>query len=202
MEALQRPNILLHTGTEARKPIVILPLFLSKPTSGNNADAGVVQQSESVECIGLLTCFARCLDRGFGQPYPRVQVECAGRVDAGHAREGVEPRGHRFGAQSKRGVRRVGLLLPKRIARVSRARGAHHAVDADLPCDRGAEHDGDELVHERDDVVGDVRALKVAAAPAALAHDALGDRVEGDEGQGRAERAHDLLEGRERVRRA
>jgi hypothetical protein len=42
----------------------------------------------------------------------------------------------------------------------------------------------------------DVRALKVAAVSAALARDALGDRVEG------AKVAHDLFEGGEQVRGA
>ena len=46
----------------------------------------------------------------------------------------------------------------------------------------------------------DVRTLKVAAASAALARDALGDGVERDEGHGGAEVAHDHFEGGEQVR--
>ena len=99
-------------------------------------------------------------------------------------------------------MRRVSLLLPERIARVSLARGADHTVDADLAAERGAEQDGNELVYKRDDFVAEVRALKVAASAATLAHDALGDRVEGDEGDGRAKRTCDFLERGEWVCRA
>ena len=99
-------------------------------------------------------------------------------------------------------MRRVRLLLPERIARISLARGADHTIYADLAAEWGAEQDGNEFVYKRDDFVAEVRALKVASSAAALAHDALGDRVEGDEGDGRAERTCDFLEGGEWVCRA
>ena len=99
-------------------------------------------------------------------------------------------------------MRRVRLGLPERVAGVAGAWRADHTVDADLAAEGRAEADGDHLVDEREDVVGDVGALKVAAAPAALARDALGDGVEGEEGDGRVERADDLFERREGVRLA
>ena len=146
---------------------------------------------------------ARCLDRSCGEADAWKQIECARRVNAGHARERVEARGHRVSALRERSVRRVRLGLPERVARVARARRAHHAVDADLPGDGRTEADGGHLVQQRDDVLADVCALKVAAAPAALAGDALGDGVEGDEGDGAfVEGAEDLLEGGEGVRGA
>ena len=63
----------------------------------------------------------------------------------------------------------------------------HHKVNADLSTKWGAQHDRGQLVHECIDVVADVHALKVSPMASALAHDILGDRVEGDKGQGRAE---------------
>lgn len=97
---------------------------------------------------------------------------------------------------------RVRLCFPKRVACVARARRADHAVYADLPGERRTEPDGDHLVDQRDDIVVDVRTLEVSAASAALARDALGDGVEGDEGHGGAEVADDLFEGGERMGRA
>ena len=182
---------------------MILSFFLPKPAPRNHADSSVVQQFERVECIGLLADLGRCLDRGSGEANAWKQIECAGRVNAGHARERIQARGHRIGALPQRSVRRVRLCLPERVAGVARARRAHHAVDADLPGDGRTEADGGHLVEERDDILANVGALKIAAAPAALAGDALGDGVEGDEGHGAlVERAEDLLEGRERVRGA
>ena len=70
-------------------------------------------------------------------------------------------------------MRRVRLCFPERVARIARARWAHHTIHADLPAERWAERDGGHLVQERDYVLVDVGALKVAAASAALARDAL-----------------------------
>ena len=97
-------------------------------------------------------------------------------------------------------MRRVRLCFPLRVAGVAGARGADHAVYAYLACEGRAEADGGHLVEERDDVVGDVGALEVSAATAALTRDALRDGVEGDERDGGAEGADDLFERRERVR--
>ena len=151
----------------------------------------------------MLARLARCLDRSGGEANAWEQIERAGRVDAGHAGERVEARGHRLGALCQGGVRRVGLGLPERVARVARARRADHAVDADLAAEGRTEADGGHLVEQRDDVLAEVRALEEAAAPAALAVDALGDGVEGDEGHvALVERAEDLFEGGEGVRGA
>ena len=200
MEPFQCTDVFVYARTEAREPIMVLTLFLPKSAPRHNADTGLVQQLERVERIGLLSRLARCLNRTGGQANAWVQIERAWRVDAGYALERIETPRHRLGALRERGVRRVRLGLPERVAGVAGARWADHAVDADLAAEWGAEADGDHLVDEREDVVGYIGALKVAAAPAALARDALGDGVEGEEGDLRVERADDLFERGEGVR--
>ena len=199
MEPLQCTDVFLYARAEARESIVVLTLFLPKSAPRHNTDAGLVQQLERVERIGLLSRLTCGLDRGGGQANAWVQIERARRVDAGYALERIEARCHRLGALRERGMRRVRLGLPERVAGVGGAWWADHAVNTDLAAEWRAEADGDHLVQEREDVVGHVGALEVSAAPAALARDALGDGVEGEEGDARVERADDLFERGERV---
>src|SRR5712671_5639588 len=118
VEALQCTDVFLHSRAKACQPIVVLTFFLHESAPGDNADTCVVEQLERVERIRLFSRFASRLDRLGGQVNAREQVECARRVDARHAGERVESGGHGLGALRERGVRRVGLGFPQRVARV------------------------------------------------------------------------------------
>lgn len=177
----------------------MLAVLLTKPGTRHNADACLVQQLQRIQRICALAYLRRRLHRSRREVELRVEIQRTGRIDTRYARKGIEPRCHELRAVRKRGVDRVRFFFPKRVRRGAGLGRAHEAVDADLARERRTQADADHLVQQRAHLGRDVAAFEVAAAPAALAGDALGDGVERDERDGRPEAAHDLLEGVEWV---
>jgi len=177
-----------------------LSILLSEPITGNSTNTSLVQERMRVEPVRCATSLLRCLERCGGEVQPGEEVQRAWGGGTGHAREPVKSGGHGHRACGQRAMDRVGLLLPERVALVPRFGRADHTVDTDLAADGHTQADADHLVQQRDRVVCDVGDFKVPASSTALASDALGDGVEGDEGDVRVEHAYDLFERGEGVR--
>ena len=89
---------------------------------------------------------------------------------------------------------RVGLFLPKRVTCVAFLWRANHAVYTDLSLKGRTEADTDHLVHHGNDFIAYVGQLKVATTSTAFTKDALGDGVEGHEGDILSRLDDDLFE--------
>ena len=182
VELFQFIYVLIDARTQAGEPKVGLSILLSEPITGNGTNTSLVQQRVRVEPVRGATSLVRGFERRGGEVQSGEEVQRARGRGAGHAREPVEPSGHRRRARRQSLVDRVGLLLPERVALVPRLGRPHHAVDTDLAADGHAQADAHHLVQQRDRVVWDVGDFKVAPSSATFASDALGDGVEGDEG--------------------
>ena len=65
-------HVFPHTRAQARQPIVVLSLFLSKPRPGDDADARRVKQRKRIERIWFFTSRLCSLDCLVGQVDSRV----------------------------------------------------------------------------------------------------------------------------------
>mmetsp|Transcript_26079 Transcript_26079/g.54739 ORF Transcript_26079/g.54739 Transcript_26079/m.54739 type:complete len:319 (+) Transcript_26079:413-1369(+) len=205
MEVGEPPHNALHVVLRRQKGCPKVPgaVALAEARAGHDDNARLLEQRHGVEGVGRL----------------------AGRLSGGErlgrerdAREGVHGTLRRLAGDALKLVQRVDQLDGTALERaedalllghvalirgVARLRRLHHQPSDELPNRVGAQADGRHLEDLRLDLRVEADDLHVAAAQPALAEEALGGRVEGDELQRRlgAHLAEHLLERVERPSR-
>mmetsp|Transcript_44465 Transcript_44465/g.115048 ORF Transcript_44465/g.115048 Transcript_44465/m.115048 type:complete len:549 (+) Transcript_44465:294-1940(+) len=172
---------------------------LPEAAARHHHDAGGLQALHAVQKVRGLPARSGGLHRRGRQAQAGEAVHGALRALARDALQLVERRAERRRAPRQRGEHRValrGVQLVRGVARLRRRHGARHR---DLPAHVGAQVHAPRLeqllLHRR----VHPHQLHVAAAAAALAHEALGDRVQRDQLQPRGLRAHLARDPLERV---
>lgn len=138
---------------EESGPEVQRPFLLSEPGTRYNTDSRCVKQAKAVILISSFAGLLSRLDRLRRQSDGREQVHGALRGLTGDAFHFLESLVEGVGARVEAVKDVVVFLLVERVGGAAGLGWVDHDLNHALADDRGAEHDGDELVDLRDDLL-------------------------------------------------
>lgn len=151
---LLNPADPLGARRQESRPEMQRALLLPESTTGDNADAGSLEQAHAVELIGVLAGGLRGVDGLLRQGDGREQVHGARGRGAGHAFHLLEGVVEGVGAGFEAGEDVVVFFLVLRVGGGAFFGRVHHHFDHALADDGRAEHDADEFVDLFDDLEG------------------------------------------------